>query len=89
MAQPHPGGGEVRAKVDSETPLTSASLHYTTGTAAINKLDWESTPARIEDRQIVSTAPPDEATIWFLTVTDSRGAIVSSELVFSNEEGGR
>lgn len=82
-------GGEVRAKVKSETRLASANLHYTTGTVPINKLDWEGTPARIEGRRIVSPKPPDEATIWFLTVTDGRGSIVSSELVFSGKEGGR
>jgi hypothetical protein len=64
---------------------TSANLHYTTGTKPINKLDWESVPARVEGKFIVSDAPPDEATIWFLTVTDSREAIVSSELVFATK----
>jgi len=49
----------------------------------INKLDWESAPARIEGKTIISPAPPDGATIWFLTVADSREAIVSSELVFA------
>ena len=75
----------VRAKIDSKTTLTSASLHYTTGTAPINKLDWESMTARIAGQFIISPAPPDEATIWFLTVTDNRKAIVSSKLVFVTE----
>ena len=39
-------------------------------------------PARVEGKQIIASAPPDEATIWFLTVSDIRGAIVSSPLVF-------
>lgn len=77
--------GDVYATVTSETTLTSAQLHYTTGTAPINKLDWQSTPARLEGQQVMAPAPPDEATLWFLTVTDSRGAVVSSELVFSAE----
>ena len=76
---------EVRAKAKSKTSLTSANLHYTTGTVPINKLDWESMSARVEGKRIISPAPPDEATIWFLTVCDDRGAVVSSELVFSTE----
>jgi cephalosporin-C deacetylase-like acetyl esterase len=76
---------EVRVKVKSKTPLISANLHYTTGTVSINKLDWESIPARVEDSHIILPAPPDEATIWFLTVSDNRGAVVSSELMFSTE----
>jgi hypothetical protein len=76
---------QVHAEVKSKTPLTSAQLHYTTGTVPINKLDWESISARIEDKSIISPAPPDNATIWFLTVSDNRRAVVSSEVVFSTE----
>jgi hypothetical protein len=76
---------KVHVKVKSKRSPTSASLHYTTGTVPINKLDWESMSARVEGKRIISPAPPDEATIWFLTVSDNRGAVVSSELVFSNE----
>jgi hypothetical protein len=76
---------EVYAKVKSATNLTSANLHYTTGTEPINKLNWEDIPARIEGKRIISPAPPEEATIWFLTVSDSRGAIVSSELIFLSD----
>jgi hypothetical protein len=83
VAKPYGDGDQIRAKVSSATTLTSAKLHYTTGTAPINKLDWETVEARIEDNQIVTPAPPDGATIWFLTVTDDREAVVSSELVFS------
>ena len=78
--------GRVRTEVKSKTALTSANLHYTTGTVPINKLDWETVPARIEGRQIIAPAPPDETTLWFLTVGDVRGAIVSSELEFSAEQ---
>jgi dienelactone hydrolase len=77
--------GQVRTGIKSNTALASASLQYTTGTSAVNKLDWESVPARIDDNLIVSPAPPDQSTIWFLTVTDNRKAIVSSELVFSTK----
>jgi hypothetical protein len=76
---------EVHAGVKSKTPLTSAQLHYTTGTVPINKLDWESISARIEGRSIISPAPPDDTTIWFLTVSDNRRAVVSSEVVFSTK----
>lgn len=86
VTKPRLVDGEVRAKVRSKTSLSSASLHYTTGTVPINKLEWQNTQARIEDSNVVSPAPPDDATIWFLTITDSRGATVSSELVFANEE---
>ncbi|MFC1761520.1 nucleoside hydrolase-like domain-containing protein [Planctomycetota bacterium] len=75
--------GEIRTRFESKIALTSANLHYATGTTPINELDWETLPARIEDNMIVSPLPPDEATLWFLTVADSRQGIVSSELVFA------
>ena len=74
---------KVRAKAVSKTVLTSANLHYSTGTMPINKLAWESVPAHIEGSFIVASAPPREATMWFLSATDQRGAIVSSEVVFA------
>jgi hypothetical protein len=85
VTEQHKAGDRVLAKVSSKTDLTSANLHYTTGTTPINKLDWETIPARIEGSRVVSPAPPNEATIWFLTVSDNRDAVVSSELVFSAE----
>jgi len=85
VMRPQLTDGAVHATVKSKTALTSANLYYTTGTAPINKLDWESVPARVEGKRVISPAPPDEATIWFLTVSDSRAAVVSSEVVFSTE----
>ncbi|MGB2864577.1 MAG: alpha/beta fold hydrolase [Sedimentisphaerales bacterium] len=85
IMKPQLRDGQVRVKFKSKATPASANLHYTTGTMPINKLDWESMPARIEDNFIVSPAPPDETTIWFLTVTDNREAIMSSELVFTTK----
>jgi dienelactone hydrolase len=77
--------GKVHAKVKSKVDITSAHLHYTTGTTPINKLSWKSVSADLDSNQLISCALPEKATIWFLTVTDSRGAIVSSEVIFSTK----
>lgn len=74
--------GKAHAKVKSRISLTSAQLHYTTGTTPINKLEWENRTAHIGGSEVVTPVVPDKATIWFLTATDERGAVVSSELVF-------
>jgi dienelactone hydrolase len=86
IMKPQLSDGKVRAMVKSTTALTSANLHYTKGTVPINKLDWESMSARFDGKRIIAPAPPDAATIWFLTVSDSREAVVSSELIFSMEQ---
>ena len=85
IMKPELTNGKIHARVRSKTALASAQLHYTYGSTPINKLDWETESARIDSRQVISCAVPDEATICFLTVTDDRGAIVSSELAFTNE----
>ena len=74
---------EIRAKVRTKTELVEAHLHYTTESGPINKRQWQTVAARIEgDHHILAPLPPAEATIWFLTVRDQRGAVVSSELAF-------
>lgn len=78
----HDGG--VMATVESETVLESATLNYTIGTDTINQREWVSVPASIEGEQIMAQDLPKETTIWFLTLTDDRGAIVSSEVIFSD-----
>ncbi len=74
--------GQVHAEVATETKLSSASLNYTTGTGPVNKRTWQTKRAKTEGSRIIAERPPADATIWFLTVTDQRKALVSSELVF-------
>lgn len=60
-------------------PLKSAALHFTTDAGEINKRNWKTVEASVKDG--VAAAPlPAEATVWFFTVTDQRGAIVSTEV---------
>lgn len=82
ILRPQAGNNRIRAKVRTETKLASASLHYTTGTGPINKRKWQTVSGHLEGVSIVTTPPPEEATVWFLTITDERGVVVSSELMF-------
>ena len=66
----------------SEVPITKAELHYTTDTVAINQREWKSVTAVIDAGVVTADAPPSEATAWFFTLTDERGAIVSSKVIF-------
>ena len=85
VMHPAKSKGEVRAICESKTKLTAANLHYTTGSEPINELSWRTITARIEGKEIVASAPPADARIWFFTVSDSRRAVVSSELIFTRE----
>ena len=65
--------------------LLEAKLHYTTGTEPINKRTWQSVDAKINDRVITAPAPPGDATVWFLTVTDELGATVSTRVMIETK----
>jgi cephalosporin-C deacetylase-like acetyl esterase len=81
LADPKVEDGRVRASVQSTTKLKQAALHYTTDGDAINNRTWKTTPATIDGNRITADAAPPEATVWFLTVTDERGALISSRIV--------
>ena len=76
--------GKATATVKTKTKLTAAALHYTTAKLAGNNRGrkWTQASATIKDNRISADAPPKDATAWFVTVTDERKVLVSSELVF-------
>ena len=87
--KPLPFVGEVRetdetARADFKTtvPLKSAALHFTTDTGLRSARKWKSVPAKIADGEISATGLPAAANTWFITVTDQRGAVVSSPIRF-------
>jgi len=77
--------GQATLCLNGPAKITKAELHYTTDTSEFNKRKWESNPAKIEGQQIVSAAAPENATAWFFTVQDERGAVVSSRVTFPGE----
>ncbi len=83
VREPKVGDGKVRVTFESAVKVREAALHSTSDTTAINKRNWQTAAAKIDGNTIVADAPPADATAWFITVTDERGAIVSSRVVFS------
>ncbi|MBC7816879.1 MAG: acylamino acid-releasing protein, partial [Planctomycetaceae bacterium] len=65
----------------STIKLKQAALHYTTDGDAINKRTWKTTVATIDGSTITAESAPAEATVWFLTVTDERDAVISSRII--------
>jgi dienelactone hydrolase len=82
-------GDRVCAHVRSRTNLVSAALHYTIDSGPINQRQWQTVPCRIDSSYLVARTPPPETTVWFFTVTEERGAVVSSELVFGAPQEGQ
>ena len=82
LGKPRIHDGKGSATCESKLPLTSAQLHYTTDAGPLVDRNWHSTPAMIAGQEI-SAPVPQNATIWLLSVTDSRTAMVSTEVVFA------
>jgi len=72
-------GAEVSAAVTADVPLKSAGLHYTTGQGVWKDRKWVSLPAKTADGKISATLPAEKGIVFFFTVTDERGATVSTE----------
>ncbi len=68
------------SEVVSKTPLEEAEIVYTIDSGPLVDRNWQSDPATIakDGKRITATIPLD-ATLWMLTVTDSRGAMVSTQ----------
>jgi cephalosporin-C deacetylase-like acetyl esterase len=80
-SEPKLEGKQVKATCSSAVLLKEAVLHYSTDGGPINKRTWKSVPAQIDGETITAAAPPGDAAVWFLTVTDQRGAIISTPVV--------
>lgn len=86
LGEPETSGDGLTVSYTSEVPLQSASLHYTVGNEAINMRTWETVAANVTVDQVQTPAPPQEATAYFVTVTDERGAVTSTEVVLRKGE---
>ena len=75
------------------TKLKKAELNYTTDSGPRSKRKWTSIPATLSPTQVTSggvlmqtnniTAPkpPAEANTWYISITDERDAMVSTEVM--------
>jgi hypothetical protein len=75
-------GDTVRLSYRSELPLQSAALHFTTDTGPRSQRVWKSVPADIGRGTITAPKPPTAANTWFISLTDIRGAMITSPVQF-------
>jgi dienelactone hydrolase len=73
--------GKLTAVVETRTPLKTAQLHYTKETGAWQQRAWHSRDASLTPGRVSAELPPERPLVAFLTVTDERGATVSTEHV--------
>ncbi len=85
IAEPEVNARQVTAKVESQTKLIKAELHYTLDPIPGDAKSrvWTTVPATIADDTIHAELPAEKPTVWFLNVTDDRQATTSSRLVLA------
>jgi dienelactone hydrolase len=74
-------GGQVTAAFKSAVPVEKAALHYTTDRGEWKDRSWQTVPAELRDGTARAALPADKGIVYFLTLTDRRGAVVSTEHV--------
>jgi dienelactone hydrolase len=82
-ALPVPGepvikGDQVEVICKTVTALQSAAMNYTTDSGPRSKRKWITTPATISGDIVTASKPPAEANTWFISITDERGAMVTT-----------
>jgi dienelactone hydrolase len=86
-ALPVPGvpvrdGQRVRVAFTSVRPVKRAQLHYTTEGGLRSKRTWQSVEAEVGDGVVSAPAPPAGANTWIVSLTDDRGAMVTTPVQF-------
>ncbi|WP_172683103.1 alpha/beta hydrolase family protein [Verrucomicrobium spinosum] len=74
--------GKVTAKITHSLPVKSAAFNYALPGEAVNKREWKSIPATVENNVVTAPAAEPGSDMWFFTVTDERDAMVSSPVAF-------
>jgi dienelactone hydrolase len=71
--------GKAQTTVRSQNVISRAELCFTSDTGAWQQRKWQRQPAAIEKRRISATLPNLRPLVCFLSVTDNRGLIISTE----------
>ncbi|MCA8996763.1 MAG: acetylxylan esterase [Planctomycetaceae bacterium] len=82
LASPQRGDGHVTVGYESAVPLKEASLHYSVDSGRRSVRKWESRTGTVESNRVSVAEPPKEANTWFVSVTDERGAMVTTPVQF-------
>ncbi len=72
-------GKVVTAEFQTTVPVVEAALHYTTVEGPWTERKWRSAAACLVGNRVTAELPDTEGIVYFLTITDERGATVSTE----------
>jgi dienelactone hydrolase len=73
------GDGKATAPFTAKVPVTRGQLHYTTDSGPWQERAWQSVDARLTGGSVEADLPAGRPLVCYLSVTDERGAMVSTE----------
>jgi dienelactone hydrolase len=71
--------GRVSAQFVAKQPVVNGQLHYTGDTGPWQQRKWVSTAAKLADGTVQAELPKQRPLVYYLSVTDRRGAMVSTQ----------
>ena len=78
--------GIASVSYEADVPLSQASLHFTTSTGPLVDRKWNTVLATFDKKTLTTPDVPDDATIWYLSATDRRGAMTSTDVIFASAD---
>ena len=72
-------GRKARAAFTAKVPVVLGHLHYTSDSGKWQDRKWQSVEAQIRDNAVLATLPDARPLVYYLSVTDRRDAMVSTE----------
>ncbi len=72
-------GAKVTASFTADVPVATGSLHYTADKGPWQKRSWHTAEAVVDKKTVRADLPAERPLVYFLSLTDSRGALVSTE----------
>ncbi|RCS54297.1 acylamino acid-releasing protein [Bremerella cremea] len=83
LALPIVNGENVQLEIIAGKP-TQAAIHWTADAKPVNQHEWQSREATLHAGKVIAPKPPEDAKIWFMTVTTEDGSTISSEIVLAD-----
>jgi len=71
--------GKATAPFTAVVPVASGQLHYTADSGPWQKRNWRSVEAELAGASVRADLPGERPLVYYLSVTDQRGAMVSTE----------
>lgn len=78
LSAPVSNGSTTSAQVAAGVPIEKAELLYAVDTGPWQERTWKAVPARVLDGKVEAELPAERPLVYFLNVTDRRGAVASS-----------